>query len=93
MSEVLNVTKREIVGKKNNQRLRNSGKIPAVLYGNKEDSVSLEVCADEFGKIIRKGAKNLQLQGGASGEVVMRDVQWDTFGTDVLHIDFFRAAN
>lgn len=89
MAEVLNVKKRELTGKLNNRRLRNAGKIPAVLYGNGKESVSLEVCAVEFAAIVRHKEKNIELAGDITGKVVMRDIQWDTFGLDVQHIDFY----
>ncbi|PQO35461.1 hypothetical protein [Blastopirellula marina] len=90
MAEVLNVKKRELTGKLNNRRLRNAGKIPAVLYGKGKESVSLEVCAEEFAAVVRHKAKNVELSGDASGAAVMRDIKWDTFGLEVQHIDFYQ---
>ena len=93
MAETLKATKREKTGKIANRNLRLSGKIPAVLYGEGKDVVHLELCADQFNTIVRHGVKNITLEGDVSESVVMREVQWDTFGTEVLHVDFFRAGN
>lgn len=93
MAEVLSVKRRERTGKINNRKLRGAGKIPAVLYGAGGDVVHLEVSADQFAALIRHGEKVAQLEGDVNESVVMREVQWDTFGSEVLHIDFFRSAN
>jgi large subunit ribosomal protein L25 len=34
----------------------------------------------------------VQLQGAASGDALVRDVQWDTFGGAVLHLDLTRVS-
>lgn len=93
MAEVLSVKRRERTGKITNRKLRGAGKIPAVLYGAGGEVVHLEVSAEQFGALVRHGAKVAQLEGDVNETVVMREVQWDTFGTDVLHIDFFRQSN
>lgn len=92
MAETLKATKREKTGKIANRNLRRDGKIPAVLYGEGKDVVHLELCAEQFDAIVRHGVKDITLEGDVSESVVMREVQWDTFGTEVLHVDFFRAA-
>ena len=38
MSEVLEVKKRDLLGKLNNSRLRRAGKLPAVLYGHGQEN-------------------------------------------------------
>ncbi|MBA2114276.1 hypothetical protein [Bremerella alba] len=93
MAETLKATKREKTGKIANRNLRRDGKIPAVLYGNDKEVVHLELCADQFNVIVRHGIKDITLEGDVSESVVMREVQWDTFGNEVLHVDFFRPGN
>ncbi|RCS50614.1 hypothetical protein DTL42_10940 [Bremerella cremea] len=93
MAETLKATKREKTGKIANRKLRLEGKIPAVLYGDGKDVIHLELCAEQFGAVVRHGAKNISLEGDVTENVVMREVQWDTFGLEVLHVDFFRGGN
>lgn len=93
MAETLQAKKREKTGKIANNKLRREGKIPAVLYGAGQDVVHLELKADDFGAIVRHGVKEIKLEGDVNESVVMREVQWDTFGMDVLHVDFFRRGN
>ncbi|MCA9032412.1 MAG: 50S ribosomal protein L25, partial [Planctomycetaceae bacterium] len=43
--------------------------------------------------IARSGAKvvDLKLEGSDEQKAIVREVQWDTFGTHVLHLDFMRV--
>ncbi|GAA4435143.1 hypothetical protein [Bremerella cremea] len=93
MAETLKATKREKTGKLANRNLRREGQIPAVLYGAGQDVIHLALCAEQFEAIVRHGVKNITLEGDVSESVVMREVQWDTFGVEVLHVDFFRPGN
>ena len=86
--DVLNVEVRDETGKRKVRRLRAGGKIPAVVYGHGAESVSLSVPRDEVKRIIDHGHRIVALQGGASGNAFIRDVQWDIYGHSILHIDF-----
>jgi large subunit ribosomal protein L25 len=91
MAEQLHVEPRKSRGKRNNDRLRRSGKLPAVLYGHGEDPVSLTLAADKLEASLRHGAKVVDLDGAASGKALLQDVQWDTFFQHVLHVDLLRV--
>ncbi|MEX0641974.1 MAG: 50S ribosomal protein L25 [Pirellulales bacterium] len=91
MAEQLHVEQRKNHGKRNNERLRRSGKLPAVLYGHGEEPVSLTLAADKFEASLRHGAKVVDLDGAASGKALLQDVQWDTFFQNVLHVDLLRV--
>ncbi len=91
MSDVLQVEDRTQRGKQNNRRLRSSGKLPAVLYGHGKQSVSLSVPEAQLKTTLRHGSKVVQLQGAASGQALLQEVQWDTFQQYVLHVDLLRV--
>jgi large subunit ribosomal protein L25 len=91
MAELLHVEKRKSFGKRNNERLRRAGGLPAVLYGHGEESVSLTLAADQFESSLRHGAKVVDLDGDATGKALLQDVQWDTFFQQVLHVDLLRV--
>jgi large subunit ribosomal protein L25 len=75
------------------RQLRRRGKVPAVLYGHKEATLSLSLSADDLLKAIRHGARVVDLQAGAGVEkALIREVQWDYLGKEVLHVDFARVA-
>jgi large subunit ribosomal protein L25 len=91
MAETLKVEKRKSFGKRNNVRLRRAGRLPAVLYGHGEESVSLTLAADQVEASLRHGAKVVDLNGDADGKALLQDVQWDTFYQQVLHVDLLRV--
>jgi large subunit ribosomal protein L25 len=92
MSDSLQVEIREAHGKKRVRRLRQAGTIPAVLYGEGRDTVSLSIPADQVAAALRHGARLVDLQGAVSEKAFVRELQWDTFGTNVLHIDLTRVS-
>ena len=84
---------RERHGTRGARKLRRQGKVPAVVYGHKEDTVSLTISADELNKAIRHGMRVVDLKQSAGlQKALIRDVQWDALGHDILHVDFARVA-
>ena len=92
MAELLRVEKRKSFGKRNNERLRRAGQLPAILYGHGEEAVSLVLAADQLEASLRHGAKVVDLDGDASGKALLQDVQWDAFLQQVLHVDLLRVV-
>lgn len=88
----LNVQLRETRGKRNARRLRNSGSIPAVLYGHGQETVALAISADGMEDVMRQGARLVNLVGAVREQAFLREVQWDTWGSRVLHVDFTRIS-
>ena len=92
MAEQLQVEKRDAVGKHRNRRLRESGKIPAILYDHGLESVPLSVPADQLFAAMRHGSRMVDLSGAVNESAFIREVQRDTWGKEVLHIDFARVS-
>jgi len=92
MAEVLNVKPRDKVGKRNARRLRDSGSIPAILYGHGESNHSLSVTAEEMATVVRHGGRVVELKGAVNEKAFIRELQFDTFGKHVLHVDFARVS-
>lgn len=92
MAEELTVEVREHRGKHSNRRLRRAGKIPAVLYGHGKKNVSLAVPAEHLNALVHHGSRLVMLTGGVEDSAFIREVQWDTWGTHVLHVDFTRVT-
>jgi len=88
----LTVKLRDGHGKRINRRLRGSGQVPAVLYGHKKESKSLALSAEELDAAIRHGNRFVALTGGVAENAFIKDVQWNTWGTEVLHVDFARVS-
>jgi large subunit ribosomal protein L25 len=92
MAQVLPVESRNVQGKRRNRRLREAGRIPAVLYGHGLENVSLAVPAEELTAVIRHGSRMVSLSGAVNESAFIRDLQWDTWGTHILHVDFTRIS-
>lgn len=91
--EVLVGTPRTEIGTSSARRLRKKGKIPAVVYGHGEGTASITIDAEALGTALRHGARVLDLdQSGATQKVLIRDVQWDAIGMEVIHVDFTRVS-
>ena len=73
------------------KRLRQAGKIPAVLYGHGEGTASLTVPENELSRVIDHGSHIVELKGAANESALIKDVQWDAFGIKVLHVDLTRV--
>lgn len=91
MAEVLNVKIRESRGTSRARKQRAAGQIPAILYGHGKESVSLTVAKGDVVAVVRHGGHLVQLAGDLSDTALVRDVQWDAFGVDLLHVDLARV--
>jgi large subunit ribosomal protein L25 len=92
MALQLAVESRDTQGKHRNRRLRQSGKIPGILYGHGLECVPLSVAADVLTAAIRHGSRLVSLTGAVNESAFIRDLQWDTWGTHILHVDFTRIS-
>jgi large subunit ribosomal protein L25 len=92
MAEALNVKKRETRGKRNAKRMRFAGTIPAILYGHGEENQSLVVVAEEMASVVRHGGRVVELKGAVNEKAFIRAMQWDVYGTHVMHVDFTRVS-
>ncbi len=73
------------------KRLRQTGKIPAVLYGHGEGTVMLTASEKEINKMIDIGSHIVALAGEVTGTALVKEVQWDALGSNVLHLDLARV--
>ncbi|HWB10952.1 MAG TPA: 50S ribosomal protein L25 [Pirellulales bacterium] len=92
MSETLKVEVRESRGKRHARKLRQSGSVPAILYGHGEANLSLSIPLDQVKSAVRHGARVVDLSGAVTEKAFIRDLQWDTYGLEVLHIDLARVS-
>jgi large subunit ribosomal protein L25 len=92
MAETLQAEARSSRGKRNAKRLRAAGKVPAVLYGHGEKTVSLAIPAEQLTAAVRHGSRVVDLKGAVSDSALVRDLQYDTFGLEILHVDFARVS-
>src|SRR5262249_12446675 len=84
----LKAENREGRGTRKARSLRQKGKIPGVVYGHKQETIPVALSAEELTRLIRHGTHvvDLRLDGGVE-KALIRDLQWDHLGKDVLHVD------
>ena len=94
MSEVLSGKKREKTGKVATKEVRRSGKIPAVLYGLK-DNLSFSVCPNNLSDILKAKGQNslidLDLEGDKKRKVLLKDYQSHPLRERWVHVDFLEV--
>jgi large subunit ribosomal protein L25 len=75
------------------RRLRAQGRVPAIIYGHKQAPVPVSVSGDTVREMIKRSTHLAELQlDGATETVLVRHVQWDHLGKEVLHLDFARVS-
>src|SRR5437868_853712 len=90
---VLQVEERKTSGSNAARQLRKQGLVPAVIYGHGEATASLSVPGETLNKAIRQGVRIFDVTvNGAMQKALLREVQWDPLGQDVLHADFYRVS-
>lgn len=94
---VLKASSRDRLGSRYSNRLRKEGKLPAVVYGHKQEPVSIVVDFKDTISHIKSGEKifNLDFPGKSAKDegqmVLLKDLQFDFLGTNVVHADFARV--
>lgn len=91
MTVTLTVSKREATGAAGKRSLAD-GRMRAVVYGPKQDSLSIEVSSQEFTKVLRDAGEStvIELQGlGEPMQVLIHDVDRDPVTNVPRHADFY----
>jgi large subunit ribosomal protein L25 len=92
-SVVLATEKRDGRGSRLAAKLRKEHKVPAVVYGHKEETLSVSVSHEALLAAVRHNARVVDLQlGGKTEKAQIVELQWDHLGKDVLHVDFKRVS-
>jgi large subunit ribosomal protein L25 len=83
-------------GSANSRRLRNSGLVPAEVYGHGDGNLSVALPGKEFAKMLStlKGENvlfSLQVEGGASNVLVLvKEIQFGRMDHSIKHVDFLK---
>lgn len=89
----ISVKQRGELGSRANKRLRDSGAIPGVVYGHKEAVLPITLPKKELVTHLERGTHVFDLNmDGRSEKVLVKDVQYDHLGLEVLHVDFARVS-
>jgi large subunit ribosomal protein L25 len=91
MADVLEVENREKMGTAASRRLRQAGRVPAVLYGHGEETTHLSVSEPQVRAMLRHHSQTVTLAGAIKETALVREVQYDPLGIEVLHLDLVRV--
>jgi large subunit ribosomal protein L25 len=87
---------RKETGRKTNI-LRDSGRIPGVVYGQKVKSTLLDIDYKEFQKVLNKAGESSLIELDIEGDkekrpVLIHELQKDAVTDQYIHVDFFQAS-
>lgn len=98
MSDVLTLAAeaRDRAGKGASRAVRREGRVPAVIYGNKEAAISIHVEEKRLVKLLNTGhfmnsVVEIELDGRMH-RTLPRDVQFHPVSDRPIHVDFLRVA-
>jgi large subunit ribosomal protein L25 len=90
---VLQAEKRSRLGTRAARRLRRDGKLPAVIYGHKEEAMAVSIPEKDFMGAFSSGAKMFRIKCDNNEQTALiKDAQYDAFGDNILHADFIWVA-
>ena len=89
---VLKAEVREYTGSKSAAKVREQGRIPAVVYGHKQEPVAISLDAHNLIEELHHGHRVVNVQIGNKKETMMlKDLQYDYLGKDIIHVDLMRV--
>ena len=93
---ILNGNLRTNTGKGYARASRRSGRIPAIIYGDKQDTITIDIEKKEYKKLMTQSgifSRLLDLNiDGKSNIVLTRDIQFHPVSENPLHVDFLRIG-
>lgn len=100
MEQVLiKADKRSATGKGVARKLRGAGRIPAILYGTNVEPLPITISARDWEYVTRHMKRNvifdMEINEGEAIDkrpVMVKEVQRDSLGTNIMHIDFFQVS-
>jgi large subunit ribosomal protein L25 len=92
-SAQVSARQRSELGSRANKRLRDQGFVPGVIYGHKEAVIPVTLAKKELTGHLNHGAHLFDLAlDGKSEKVLVKEVQYDHLGLEVIHVDFARVS-
>ena len=89
---VIEAEPRDRVGTRYSKRLRQAGRLPAVIYGHGTQPTSVSVDAKSIIAAVKHGTHVIELRvGGSSETCLVKELQYGWMGDDVIHVDLARV--
>lgn len=92
----LKAAARDRVGKGAARAVRRDGRVPAVIYGDKQTPDPIAIDAHELGRLLKTGSFMTTLftidVDGKKTRAIPRDIQFDPVRDTAVHVDFLRLG-
>ena len=89
---VLEANVRKGSGTRNSVALREQGKLPAVVYGHKKETVAITLDVHKFVESLHHGHRIFEVDlEGQKDTLLVKDLQYNHFGDTVIHADLMRV--
>ncbi len=83
---------RKDTGSRAAARVRKQGRVPAIIYGHKEEVVAVSLDAHDFVEGLHHGHRLMDIQLGRKPQkVIIKDLQYDHLGKEIIHADLMRV--
>jgi len=83
---------REHTGSKAVRKIRDQGRIPAIVYGHKQEPVSISLDTHDFVEGLHHGHRLMDIQIGRKKEkMIVKELQYDYLGKNIIHADLMRV--
>jgi len=83
---------RKQTGSKAATSVRKQGRIPAIVYGHKQEPVAISLDAHDFVEGLHHGHRLMDVQIDKKPQkVIVKDLQYDHLGKDIIHADLMRV--
>ena len=72
--------------------VRKRGRIPAIVYGHKQEPVAVSLDAHDFIEGLHHGRRLMDITiGGDTQKMLIKDMQYDHLGRNIIHVDLMRV--
>ncbi len=92
-SSILKAESRKALGSRHSRNLRAEGQIPASVQGGDGEHLNISVNSADFWTARRQHVHLFDLEiDGNTESAVVRELQWDTMGDELNHVEFMRVV-
>src|SRR5579875_3638823 len=92
-AEIREAAKNKGTGTRVARKIRKQGRIPAIVYGHKQAPQPISIGKDAIWGMLKTSSHLAELTwSGGSETVLVKDIQWDHLGKEILHVDFARVS-
>jgi len=89
--------KRDLQGSSNSRRLRKTGNLPGVIYGEGEEATAIQLDMHDFEQLLHHHASEtmlveIDIEGEGTVSALVKDVQHHPVTSDLLHVDLQKVS-